>query len=603
MTPAHPPSPRHARRLRLFAVLAATAAIAAACATSGRDLAHSSSRERSAAPSSTVRPPTTPRGPATGALKWSTCTNDRAKAADLQCATLAVPLDPAEPDGRMIDLELARSKSTGPASRRIGSLLFNPGGPGGSGIESLASLSTMVPERISQSFDLVSWDPRGVGESTPVHCLDAAAKDKQVAGDLSPDTPEEVQRTIADQKEWRAGCEKNNRDLVTHMSTADVAGDLDRIRAALGDDKLNYVGFSYGTSIGATYATLFPDKVRAMVLDGSVSPTADDLTQNIEQAKGFEHTYQNFVSACDASPQCALTGGAAAKVDAVRQRLDQTPIPVTTKSGTHDLGRDQFDLGLGTALYDTSMWGTAAQAIANIDKGGAEVIMSFMDLQVGRKPDGTWDNQTDAQSMVNCADSTERPTTDQALAAAPQLEAASPTFGPMFSTSMLGCVDWPKAAEPTPTPAPKGAPTILVVGTVGDPATPYQWAQQMTDALGSAVLLTYEGDGHTAFLRGGDCIDNAVTDYLVALKVPAAGTSCPAVANSTGFGGIRDEFVKELVKSGIPQATAECITDGIIAELGESKLQQLLLGQDAEEQAKVLTPLVTKLATKCLAGG
>lgn len=533
------------------------------------------------------------------ALSWTTCRDEVAALAELECATLPVPLDPQDPDGETIELAVARSASTGTEQERIGSLVLNPGGPGGSGIEFLANAALGFPESLTDRFDLVSFDPRGVGESTPVRCVDDATKDEQLSGDLSPDTPEDLERALEDQEEFLEGCEQNSGDLVEHMSTADVAADLDELRAALGDDQLTYLGYSYGTAIGAVYATLFPENVRALVLDGSVSPSAGEEEQLLAQAQGFERTLANFVADCNADPECAIAPDAAGAIAEARAQLEAEPVQVETSSGPRELGPDLFDLGVATALYDTTLWGALAGAIENLDSGGASTLLSLVDRQIGRNPDGTYDNSSDAQTMVSCADSPERPSLEEATEAAERIVAAAPTFGSITGYGMLGCLDWPEAANPLPEITGAGSPTLLVVGTVGDPATPYEWSEQMADALESAVLLTYEGDGHTAFLRGGSCIEEAVVAYLVDLVVPAPGTRCPAEETDAGFTSIRDEVLTQFEQAGIPRDVAECVLEGIIAELGETEFEQLILSGDQER----LTRLVTAQAVRCAATG
>lgn len=459
----------------------------------------------------------------------------------------------------------------------------------------------MLPEELQERFDLVSWNPRGVGESTPVRCITDEQKDAQTEGDLSPDDTAEMDRAIADQEEFLQGCESNNPELIEHMSTADVAGDMEEIREALGDEKLNYVGFSYGTAIGATYATMFPQEVRSMVLDGSVSPTATDLEQTTTQAEGFERTYLNFVATCDEDPECALSGRSAQTIDEVRSSLDESPLVINTESGERELTRDLFDIGLATGLYDTSIWGPLARAIDDIDGDGGDLILSLADRQLGRNPDGTWDNSSDAQTMVNCADAHDRPTVEEAIAAVDVVAGAAPTFGEVLKTGPLSCVNWPMPANPVPDWTGEGAPPILVVGTVGDPATPYEWSEQMNEALVGSVLLTYEGDGHTAFLRGGPCIDDAVVAYLVDLALPEAGTSCPANEGSagTGVGDLREQLIEELAAAGLPESVAKCIADRLEEDLGTSGLEDLLLGGDPEE----LTQKITDITLACMAGG
>ncbi|MFM7064810.1 MAG: alpha/beta hydrolase, partial [Actinomycetes bacterium] len=524
---------------RLLPLLIVVALAGGACSSGSTDLASKTSGSRS---SSTTAADPTDSEPA-GPLRWSRCTDELAAAAGLRCATLKVPVDPAEPNGPKISIALAKQPATGPDAGRIGSLVMNPGGPGASGIEFLANAAGQLPDEVAEKFDLVSFDPRGIGASSPVRCLTDRQKDQQFAGDLSPDTPAEVEKAFEDTAEFRNGCASRSAELLTHMSTADVAEDVEQIRIALGDDKLTFLGFSYGTSIAATYATLHPDKVRALVLDGSVSPDAGDEATTLAQIKGFERTLGNFVAACNTSTSCALAPDAAGAIDAARASLADDPVEVGSGTKARTLGPDQFDIGLATALYDDATWGVAASAVKNLRGGGARTLLSLADQQTGRQPDGSYDNSSDAQTMVACNDSAERPSRDEAVAAANRISAQVPGFGNAIGWSVLGCLDWPLASNPLPAPRAPGSAPLLVIGTVGDPATPYEWSVAMAGALGSATLLTYEGTGHTAFLRGGPCVDDAVVRYLVDLKVPAAGTRCPAVAEGSGFGGIRDEIV------------------------------------------------------------
>lgn len=577
----------------MLVLLATIALVTTACTGSG-DIASAQSGERGDAGPSGANPSSD------GPLSWASCRDGIAAAAQLDCATLAVPIDRNDPDAGMIDLALARVPATGPEDERIGSLLFNPGGPGGSGIEFLAGASQVLPDELRERFDLVSWDPRGVGMSTPVRCLTDAQKDAQMEGDLSPDDDEEMERAIADTSELREGCQRNEPELIEHMSTADVAGDLEEIRVALDDGKLNYVGFSYGTAIGATYATMFPENVRTMVLDGSVSPSTTSEEELEAGVRGFERTYASFVETCDADPDCALSGRTAQTVDEVRASLDTTPITVDTTSGPRVMGRDLFDIGLLTAMYQSELWGTVAEAIDDLDGGGAEVILTLTDQQTGRQPDGTWDNSTDAQVMVNCADETERPDVEAAIAEGRRATADAPNFGEILATGPLGCLDWPLPANPVPEWTAAGAPPILVIGTLGDPATPYEWSEQMAEALQGSVLLTYEGDGHTAFMRGGACIDDAVVAYLVDETLPTAGTSCPVdPASGGGIADVGDMLLDQLTGAGVPDNVAQCVVERLDEEMGERGLDDLLVGGDIDE----LNSLVTRITQECLSGG
>lgn len=589
------PTPlRSAPRLVALVLLAATALLAAGCQGNEKVVARKESAPR---PQSSAAG--SPSAASNGPLTWSACTGKVTSMAGLQCATLAVPIDPAAPDGGTLALALARKPSTGSPKDRIGSLVINPGGPGGSGLEFLANAATSFPSELTKRFDLVSFDPRGVGESDPVRCLDDDRKDAQLEGDLSPDTEADRKKIEADQTELRKGCEERNPKLIRHMSTADVAADLDRIREAVGDDKLNFLGYSYGTSIGATYAAMFPSRIRSMVLDGSVGPASTAVDEAMVQATGFEHTLANFVAACDKDTSCALHPDAAGAIASTRASLEKDPVTVKTSSGTRTLSKDLFDYGLATALYDTSTWGPTAQAIKDVRGKGANTLLALVDRQTGRQRDGTYDNSSDAQVMVNCADQKDRPTEEEARTAEAEITKAAPTFGPLLGAGLTGCDDWPTPAEPTPAPSAVGAPPILVIGTVGDPATPYQWAQQMSTALTGSVLLTYEGDGHTAFLRGGTCIEQAVVTYFVDLTTPEPGTRCPAVDSSSSFGGVRDDLLKQLEDSGIPEKLAVCIVDGMIRRVGESRFDEMVVQNDQD----AITKLAQAQALECATSG
>ncbi len=568
--------------------------LAMSACTSGDD--GTTATLRSEERSSTEAAPTTDTP---GDIVWGSCTEQLAALASLRCGQLEVPLDHDDPDGPTIELELARAASKGSPEERIGSLVINPGGPGASGVEFLAGAAQMMPSAITDRFDLVSFDPRGVGASTPVSCIDDDDKAESLDGDLTPDDADEVADAVEDQEELREGCQERSAELLDHMSTADVAADLDLIRAAVGDERLTYLGYSYGTAIGAAYATMFPETTRALVLDGSVSPGASEEEVTLAQAQGFEATYANFVEQCNASSECLLGPDAAASIAAVRAQLEASPIRTKSDHGTRELGPDQFDLALATALYDTSLWGTTATAIAGIDDAGAEVLWTLIDRQTGRQADGSFDNSIEARTVVNCSDASERLTVDEAVAAAQRIAAAAPVFGSAIGWSTLSCVGWPTTATPLPELTGAGAPPVLVVGTVGDPATPYVWSEQMTDALESAVLLTYEGDGHTAFLRGGPCIEDAVVDYLVDLRVPEPGTRCPAQEQRISFGGLQDQVREQFTEMGLPDEIADCIVSGIVADIGAAEFDRLVLSNDAA----ALSKLVTAQSIACATGG
>jgi len=530
-------------------------------------------------------------------IDWTDCDDSVNALSGLECGELEVPLDPNEPDGDRTSLALARVRSTGTAEERIGSLIINPGGPGGSGVEFLGSAAPAFPSELTDRFDLVSFDPRGVGASDPVRCLDDTEKDEELSVDLTPDTAEEQAEVDRLADRVRIECEQRNPELSTHMSTADVAADVDRIRSAVGDEKLSYLGFSYGSSIGAVYATLFPERVRAVVLDGSTDPNASAEEQALTQATGFERALDRFVAACDASTSCPLAPGARAKIEEARASLDAQPVEVDANGITRTLGPDLFDFGLATALYDTSLWQSTAQAVVDLRSGGAAKLLALVDRQVGRNSDGTYDNSSDAQIMVNCSDDVDRLDAEAAAAAEDRIVAAAPRFGPLLGTGLDDCSAWPEPTKPIPSIAAPESPTVLVVGTVGDPATPYEWSQRMVEALGSAELLTYEGDGHTAFLTAGPCITEAVTKYLVDLTVPPVGSRCPAAAGADPFAGLGETVIEQLAAGGIPRTLAECIVGKIVEEVGEDEFERIILENDVDALTKLATAQTLACAT------
>jgi pimeloyl-ACP methyl ester carboxylesterase len=530
-------------------------------------------------------------------IDWTDCDDSVNALSGLECGELEVPLDPNEPDGDTTTLALARARSTGTADERIGSLIINPGGPGGSGVEFLGSAAPAFPSELTDRFDLVSFDPRGVGASDPVRCLDDTEKDEELSVDLTPDTAEEQAEVDRLADRVRIECEQRNPELSTHMSTADVAADVDRIRSAVGDEKLSYLGFSYGSSIGAVYATLFPERVRAVVLDGSTDPNASAEEQALTQANGFERALDRFVAACDASTSCPLAPGARAKIEEARASLDAQPVEVDANGITRTLGPDLFDFGLATALYDTSLWQSTAQAVVDLRSGGAAKLLALVDRQVGRNSDGTYDNSSDAQIMVNCSDDVDRLDAEAAAAAEDRIVAAAPRFGPLLGTGLDDCNAWPEPTNPIPSIAAPESPTVLVVGTVGDPATPYEWSQRMVEALGSAELLTYEGDGHTAFLTAGPCITEAVTKYLVDLTVPPVGSRCPAAAGADPFAGLGETVIEQLAAGGIPRTLAECIVEKIVEEVGENEFERIILENDVDALTKLATAQTLACAT------
>ncbi len=542
-----------------------------------------------------------PEAQGTGTLRWADCDED--ELAGLECATLDVPLDHADPDGDTIELALARRPAGGtteagktPADQRIGSLLLNPGGPGGSGVELVPQLAAVMSDEILDRFDLVGFDPRGVSRSTPVECIEDQETLNALDGD--PDNQAEIDATVAAQAKFRANCEQRHGELLPHVGTVDAARDLDIIRAAVGDERLTYLGFSYGTQLGATYATLFPDRIRALVLDAAVGSDLDATEVSKTQAGGFERAFNNFVDACRTDARCEAAPDARALYNRVRDAVEKQPIPVGTAGESRDLTVGDFQIGVVQALYDQALWFYLARGLADAATGEGATLLALADMYHQREPDGGYPNSTDANVAINCADTTERPTLSEVQAAARTFAADAPTFGAQLGWSTVACTGWPLAAEPQPDIATTTKAPILVVGTINDPATPYEWAQQLTKALGpTATLLTWQGEGHTAYLKAR-CVTEAVDTFLLELRLPAAETRCPADADrvDADFAGLQPDLAEAFAAdSGLDADAAECVAAEVSDNITGPDLAVLYSGELSDS----LRETITAAATSC----
>jgi pimeloyl-ACP methyl ester carboxylesterase len=439
-----------------------------------------------------------------------------------------VPLDYANPAGKQIPLALIRLPAADP-SRRIGSMLMNPGGPGASGVDFLRSSGqTVFTETLRDRFDIVGFDPRGVGASDPVTCLNGSAMDRLNALDPTPDNKAESDALIAGAHEFADSCQRNSGELLPHVATADAARDMDRIREALGEAKLTYFGFSYGTFLGTVYAGLFPDHVRALVLDGAIDPNQGLEQRLATQAKGFDDALDAFLAQCKSDATCAFhnDGHPAEAYDALMAKIDAGPLPATVMQDPRPVGPGEAFIGVLFALYARDSWPTLAQALDMAQGGDGSLLLAMSDAYNDRQPDGTYSNEAAANNAVNCTDY--KVPTDPAAyeAMVPDLQKVAPRFGQAIAYMAMTCAFWP--VQPTHDPGvirADGAPPILVVGTTNDPATPYLWAQNLAKELASGVLLTRRGEGHTGYAFS-TCIQQHVDQYLVSLKTPEPGTIC-----------------------------------------------------------------------------
>jgi pimeloyl-ACP methyl ester carboxylesterase len=523
------------RSARPLLALAVAAALAAAACTSPE----AGTFAREGKPSGPVLPPgpsATPATPTADPLDFSDCTGvikpqiqdqpggDR----DLRfgCGRMRVPLDYTQPDGESIELFVLRVRY-GQQRDRIGSLLVNPGGPGGSGLDAAVGLGLSLPVGLLGRFDLVGFDPRGVGLSTPVECIPDELKDRGTALDPDARTEEDYQEQVELAREIAESCSEEYGDTLEHYNTEETARDIDLVRQAVGDDELTYLGYSYGTRLGSVYAHLFPDRVRALVLDGAVNPVEDDLASSEAQARGFENAYDQFAADCRRrGAACPIGPDARRSLAALLDQARGSPIPSRKSGEEREATAGHVLLAAISALYDQEDWPELATALADARRGDAAGVFTLADRYNQRDSDGDYTNILDANIAINCADSDDRISDDTVREKLVAWRRNYPLFGSSLALGLLGCQQWLAPRHPLPEVRADGAPPILVIGTRHDPATPYASAQVLARQLDSGVLLTWEGDGHTAYPKT-PCITRAVGAYLTDLRLPRDGASCP----------------------------------------------------------------------------
>ncbi|QGH68389.1 alpha/beta fold hydrolase [Pseudactinotalea sp. HY158] len=452
------------------------------------------------------------------AVDWRDC-------GSLECASVTVPIDYATPDGDTLDLALNRLVPAGGADR---SVLVNPGGPGGSGLELVESARGYFGTDLLGGAAIVGFDPRGVGESSGIHCYSDARLDEWYTTEYDLETDDGWDAMVAAQEDYGQACLENNPELLGHVDTVSAARDLDIIRAVLGHESLDYLGFSYGTFLGATYAELFPDRVGRFVLDGAIDPALTYAEMTIGQAAGFETAYRAYLADCLEGGQCPFNGD----VDRAYQRtIDLLEELADSPADTGDPKRPATDADLISAivvaLYSTQSWPLLSQAIGGLlDSGDGATIKWLSDFSLERDEDGHYPEDQGAFTAINCLDFPVTSDREEIETAAEAAVDASALFGPYLGYGELSCTTWPIEATGTRAPiAAAGTPPIVVIGTTRDPATPYAWAEALAEELESGIFLGYDGDGHTAY-GNGSCIDPLVEDFLLHGTVPADGTVC-----------------------------------------------------------------------------
>jgi pimeloyl-ACP methyl ester carboxylesterase len=522
-------TPRRARRLAgALAVVAASALLLTGCVTwfTG-SYAPPQSAVTPAAPTTTtptdedVAPELEPFY--TQTLAWESC------GGPFQCTTAIAPLDWTNPqDGRTVDLALIKKAASG--GDRLGSLFVNPGGPGGSAYDFVEQSADYAAHPSVQSrYDLIGYDPRGTGHSDAVTCLTDEEKDAWLY-DIVPGergSEEWIAAYTATAKGFADKCAQNTGDLLEFIGTESTIRDLDMLRALVGDPALNYLGYSYGTLLGAEYAEEFPEKVGRMVLDGAEDPASSGFDITISQAEGFERALTSYLDACTSGSGCWFDGTteqALAKIQDLLAEVDESPLK---GSDGRELGSSSLLTAIFYPLYNEANWGYLDTMFLAVDQGQADFALQLADAYNSRNEDGTYaDNLIESFNAISCADYPA--TTDPAVMAEQneRLIAASPTVGPYWTYGDIACAQWPFPSTRVPDAVTAaGSAPILVVGTTGDPATPYKWAEALAGQLENGHLVTFQGEGHTAY-NSSSCVSDAVDAYFLAGTVPSADPEC-----------------------------------------------------------------------------
>jgi pimeloyl-ACP methyl ester carboxylesterase len=524
------PARKRAWRLVPAAVVAA-ALLVAGCSSGGTP--QGGARSSASGGGEAAVPASGPAGPApttlagyySQKLRWSSCHSG------FQCARLLVPFDYQRPAWRRFSLPVIRLPASGP-SQRIGSLVVNPGGPGGSGVQYALQARSEISAAVRARFDVVGFDPRGVAGSVPaIRCLSDQQLDRYFATSDTPTNAAQLAALVSQTKLFVRGCQRESGSLLPYVGTANAARDMDVLRAAVGDPKLTYLGKSYGTFLGTWYAQLFPHRVRALVLDGAVDPAESAFRMNVIQAQGFQVALRSFVRDCLHVSNCPLGHGTTVSqgITSIQDLLNRAGrTPLTSQVSGQPANSALLLNGVASALYSKSYWKYLRLGLGDAFAGNGTVLVELADALVERDRNGHYSNLIAAETAINCIDRPWPRSESVWRSAAAAAAKAAPQFGEAIMLGSLPCAYWPvPAAKAVPMHA-KGAPPILVVGNTRDPATPFRDAKALASDLDSGVLLGWNGDGHTAYGMGSTCIDTAVDHYLINRVPPRNGTMCPA---------------------------------------------------------------------------
>jgi pimeloyl-ACP methyl ester carboxylesterase len=470
--------------------------------------------------STTSSPPPTDTPSGDQSINWMPCSDDANDT--LLCATLEVPFDYENPDTGEFTLSLVKHPAT-QSSKRIGSMLVNPGGPGFGGTAIAENASAYLGSRLLEVFDVVGWDPRGTGDSTPaVDCIDEY--DEYFAIDPTPANEREKQRLIDASMRFADECEEKNTEILPYISTNNSARDMDQIRQALGEEKITYFGFSYGSELGATWATMFPTTVRAAVLDGATDPTADYVQSGLNQAEGFEKEFSKFLEQCAQEVLCPFhnNGNTRQAFLDLMDSVDANPIPVS--SDRAPVNQSVLQTAVAMAMYSSSSWPQLEEALASAQQGDGEGILTLYDDYYQRGFDGNYGNELEAFLAISCLDDPGPQTVAEADSHTPTFQEVAPLLYPGFVGGYV-CVFWPAQTDKRIDITGKDAGPILVIGVTGDAATPLASTRKMAAALEDGRLIVVDANRHTGYGENA-CVTDAADNYLISTQIDFSEKLC-----------------------------------------------------------------------------
>ena len=453
-------------------------------------------------------------------IEWKPC--DGSTSTEVECGNIEVPFDYADPDQGSFVLYVKKHNATNPADR-VGSMMVNPGGPGFGGSSLADDAQYYFSQDLIDHFDIIAWDPRGTGESTPsVNCVDTF--DEYFGLDSPPETPDEKQALIDASQAFNDKCEEKSGTILPYISTKASAQDINSLRLALGEEKVSFFGFSYGSELGTTWATMFPETVRAVVVDGAVDPNASSIQEGMNQAKGFEGQLATFLKQCSEKTTCEFhnSGNAEAAFDKLVLDIDAKPLEVS-KDRT-PVTQGVLFTAVAQAMYSDYYWPQLSEALNAAQLGDGKGILQLYDDYYQRKADGTYGNELESFLAISCLDDPGATSTEEVDSHIEEFIAAAPRLGGNFAYG-YSCALWPVKQASKVTITGKGAGPIVVVGTTGDPATPLDSTRKMALGLEQGILIVVDANQHTGY-GANNCVVKAVDDYLIKLIVPANETTC-----------------------------------------------------------------------------